>query len=372
MFHLLFIVGLTFLAAGVFIIAFAIPIRETTLGSALLIVGSVAMTGGLIAVGLAATVSELQRLIGTLKARSPAMPRPLRPTERKEGEKRPAMPRMQFPPRPGTETTQSSPTKPAPVANPPQPSPMSHGLAQAGVAPRGPEFLPLQPPQTETLGQPSAAFRQPGPEWMRQAIAEIDEAPKLGAVGGRTESLAPVTGVQENWPHPPSLLQGASDAGERGAAPVVAAPQPRAGEIPSQASIFDQVWPAERRKPVAQTAERGIGASPDQLLQPPDTRAPDPRPAPAPPFATAPRAVAAAPPAAGPLAAGPPSPAAFSPSLAPVRGEARPLSILKSGVIEEMAYTLFSDGSIEAQMPDGTMRFSSVDALRHHLEKSET
>jgi hypothetical protein len=47
------------------------------------------------------------------------------------------------------------------------------------------------------------------------------------------------------------------------------------------------------------------------------------------------------------------------------------LSILKSGVIDEMAYTLFTDGSIEAQMPDGTMRFSSIEDLRRHLDQHD-
>jgi hypothetical protein len=40
-------------------------------------------------------------------------------------------------------------------------------------------------------------------------------------------------------------------------------------------------------------------------------------------------------------------------------------------VIDEMAYTLFTDGSIEAQMPDGTMRFSSIEELRRHLDQNE-
>jgi hypothetical protein len=35
-----------------------------------------------------------------------------------------------------------------------------------------------------------------------------------------------------------------------------------------------------------------------------------------------------------------------------------------------MAYTLYVDGSIEAELPQGTVRFASVDALRAHLEKS--
>ena len=54
----------------------------------------------------------------------------------------------------------------------------------------------------------------------------------------------------------------------------------------------------------------------------------------------------------------------------PLRPEPRPVSVLKSGVIDEMAYTLFTDGSIEAQMPDGTMRFASIEELRRHLEQN--
>ena len=45
----------------------------------------------------------------------------------------------------------------------------------------------------------------------------------------------------------------------------------------------------------------------------------------------------------------------------------RPAEILKSGVIDGMAYTLYTDGSIEAQLPQGTLRFASIDDLRAHL-----
>ena len=47
---------------------------------------------------------------------------------------------------------------------------------------------------------------------------------------------------------------------------------------------------------------------------------------------------------------------------------AAPVSVLKSGVVEGMAYTLYSDGSIEAQLPQGMMRFGSIAELRHHIE----
>jgi hypothetical protein len=45
------------------------------------------------------------------------------------------------------------------------------------------------------------------------------------------------------------------------------------------------------------------------------------------------------------------------------------VTVLKSGVVDGMAYSLYSDGSIEAQMPEGMMRFASIDELRAHLEQ---
>jgi len=45
------------------------------------------------------------------------------------------------------------------------------------------------------------------------------------------------------------------------------------------------------------------------------------------------------------------------------------VNIIKSGVVDGMAYSLFSDGSIEAQMPEGMMRFGSIDELRAHLDQ---
>jgi len=47
-----------------------------------------------------------------------------------------------------------------------------------------------------------------------------------------------------------------------------------------------------------------------------------------------------------------------------------PISVLRSGVVDGMAYTLYSDGSIEAQLPQGILRFGSITELRHHLEQS--
>jgi hypothetical protein len=56
-------------------------------------------------------------------------------------------------------------------------------------------------------------------------------------------------------------------------------------------------------------------------------------------------------------------------SPAPRKEEPPAVTILKSGVVDGMAYSLYSDGSIEAQMPEGMMRFASIDELRAHLDQ---
>jgi hypothetical protein len=54
----------------------------------------------------------------------------------------------------------------------------------------------------------------------------------------------------------------------------------------------------------------------------------------------------------------------------PAHAEDQPeVTVLKSGVVDGMAYSLYSDGSIEAQMPEGMMRFASIDELRAHLDQ---
>jgi len=48
----------------------------------------------------------------------------------------------------------------------------------------------------------------------------------------------------------------------------------------------------------------------------------------------------------------------------------RAVAILKSGVVDGMGYTLYVDGSIEAELPQGTLRFASINELRGHLAKN--
>jgi hypothetical protein len=101
-----------------------------------------------------------------------------------------------------------------------------------------------------------------------------------------------------------------------------------AGDVPPPA--FDDAWPkSERSRPVDPSAQRRAGRNPSTFGEPAAARQP------------------AVPPA-----------------------EDQPaVTVLKSGVVDGMAYSLYSDGSIEAQMPEGMMRFASIGELRAHLDQ---
>lgn len=45
-------------------------------------------------------------------------------------------------------------------------------------------------------------------------------------------------------------------------------------------------------------------------------------------------------------------------------------SVVRSGIIGGMAYTLYSDGSIEAELPIGTVRFNSLSELQEHVKRA--
>jgi len=118
-------------------------------------------------------------------------------------------------------------------------------------------------------------------------------------------------------------------AGEPQSTAPAALPVQEGTEVPPP--TFDNAWPRSERS-----------RSADPLLQRRPGRSP-PSSGEAPPVARQP------PPAA---------PAEDQPAV----------TVLKSGVVDGMAYSLYSDGSIEAQMPEGMMRFASIDELRAHLD----
>lgn len=144
--------------------------------------------------------------------------------------------------------------------------------------------------------------------------------------------------VQTNSAPPRLNGAGYGKTAQRVAASGASAPRRLQSQAP-KGSLFDSLWPK---------AQRG---------------SPEPPPPPA-------LQAVAPPPAASP----PPEAAAQMtiPQLAhaPQEAAAAAVSILKSGVVEGMAYTLYSDGSIEAQLPGGTLRFGSITELRNHIEQN--
>jgi hypothetical protein len=131
--------------------------------------------------------------------------------------------------------------------------------------------------------------------------------------------------------------------------PVAAEPHPvpsaqppvaKASEAPSPAT-FNDTWPKPERPP-ERAPERGVERPRASEAQRRSARNPN--------YATN----------------GSAAPDRHAP---PARAEEPPaVTVLKSGVVDGMAYSLYSDGSIEAQMPEGMMRFASIDELRAHLD----
>lgn len=67
-----------------------------------------------------------------------------------------------------------------------------------------------------------------------------------------------------------------------------------------------------------------------------------------------------------PAPAGPPPPVRPQPGSAPVPNGAA-ATVYRSGVIDGMAYSLFMDGSIEAELPTGRVKFATIDELQQYL-----
>ena len=113
---------------------------------------------------------------------------------------------------------------------------------------------------------------------------------------------------------------------------------------------------------------RGGSSSPARAAPAPPPMKTEPEPASPPPVDLAPltRLPDAAPPAA-PVA--PPARPAAKPAPAP--GSAA-TTVYRSGVIEGMGYSLFMDGSIEAELPTGKIRFATIDELQQYLTSRKT
>jgi len=168
----------------------------------------------------------------------------------------------------------------------------------------------------------------------------------------------------------------------------VPVPMPRAPEPRVQASEFDLPHPPRAPMHVEEQEDvplspraptRGAPPAPEPAA-PTGWRPPrpsvEPQPKPEPRRPAAPQHGADTPLEAGWPGRKPAAPARREPVVEPVADapaeapKPEPVSILKSGVVDGMAYTLYTDGSIEAELAQGVVRFGSIEELRNHLEKS--
>ncbi len=153
-------------------------------------------------------------------------------------------------------------------------------------------------------------------------------------------------------PLPPVAAVGRDDP-----APRAARGGPAAARRPSLLSS----WFGGARQPAdgpakAPAAPADVPAAPPVDLAPLARVPEEPRVAMPPPIVVAPK------PAAPPLRPPPKPPAPQPPAAATAE-----TTVYKSGVIDGMAYTLFMDGSIEADLPQGRVRFASIDDLQKYL-----
>jgi hypothetical protein len=173
------------------------------------------------------------------------------------------------------------------------------------------------------------------PETPMAPPADTGEHPAQSFAPTLRNPEAPPLTVDEEVSLSPSV-NGSGAAKPRDAAlfepPWRAPAQPPPREVPG--TNFDAMWPPAESKPPR--GPMGSAAPPTPRPEQPPREPVAPPEIPEPPAASQPRAVA----------------------------------ILKSGVVDGMGYTLYVDGSIEAELPQGTLRFASIEELRSHLEKN--
>jgi hypothetical protein len=304
---LLYVVGAIATMLGVAMIGYGIPINEFSFGNTLIIAGTTAAAGGLVIIGIAAAVGRLQRIAEALTTGVPVRSgRPLEMFEPPGGSRAPAG-KVPFPPRPKSESGVHEPQLSLDA-------PAADDMAVASRATptlRNPDMPAVEVGEYRVEEYEEDVLLSPQQPVPAPASSDHGKPVPTRPVGGDTFPIAekrPESGFDAAW----RFAQPASHPPER---------QP-------QTDYFDAMWPAE-----AKPAKRPVVDEPK----------PEPPPS----------AKASAPQAPNSYPASEP-----------------PAAILKSGVVDGMGYTLYVDGSIEAELPQGTLRFASINELRDHLAKN--
>jgi hypothetical protein len=188
---------------------------------------------------------------------------------------------------------------------------------------------PEPPAETAAEERPAASaaptLRNPD---MPVAVVEEIEIKEYADVSLSPQQ--PVAAPAPVEPAPPPVSAYASPIADKEPEPVFdppwrSAPSPQ--ERRSQANYFDAMWPEESRPAKRPFSEEAKPEPPPPPMAAPEAPMPQPE-------------------------------------------DELPVTILKSGVVDGMGYTLYVDGSIEAELPQGTLRFASINELREHLAKS--
>ena len=341
---ILLILGIVVAAAGVATIGFGIPINEFTLGTTLIIAGTSALTGGLILIGLSAVVSELGRLAEALRTRPVGRPA-ARPAEALEPVLAPAAAVIAAA-APAASIRQPQPN----VAMPQRPRPEApvREARPSEPYPSGPSAVEVSAAAIERLRSSISRTERSGAD--SPAVADIEEVPPLSPNGaGYHQAQQPRPPSVEAPPAEPKVTAedraagGSVDASKASRLDFLFRSRPGARPAPQPQpppENFDSFWPADGRpgrstdaepQPRADEVERQTDYLPTDYLPAQERPAPDRRSEPA---------------------------------------LAEAAAILKSGVVDGMAYTLYADGSIEAKLPHGTVRFGSIAELRAHIENN--
>jgi hypothetical protein len=306
---ILLVLGILVTAAGGALIGFGLPVKELAFGATQVLAGAIAVVGGLLLIGLAVVARELARLRDTLKVPVRAPHVAIMPAARAEIAAPPA------------ETVAREPIKEA----------LINALKEAEPAPAPPVAAPV--PAVAAASSPTVEASATAIERLRstlvrpdKAVLEAEEAVPLSPngqlVAHRVEPPPP-----QVEPAPRMLSAAAVETREPKLDVLLRPPRPTRPAPPSQQEAFDSLWPRRAREAQADArleVARGLAASS----------------------------------------------VAHAEVTAPATAPERTVAILKSGVVDGMAYTLYADGSIEAQLPQGTVRFGSIAELRAHIESN--
>jgi hypothetical protein len=318
----LYVLGIIVTAAGVAMVGFGIPINEFSLGNTLLISGTTALVGGLVLIALGAAVRQLCRIAEILMARpAPRVARPLDTFDSvMSGNSRPSPVRIPFPPKPSSEGRGPAPVEPRLAAIP------SIDDSKDAALDRPRSSFPLMPNAPEPFAERDETPLSPRAP---AADARLDVT-EIRAEAGYRDMTAGLTGSSDTEVLPISRL----DVSLRPAPP---------SDIAPRTELFESLWPTDRRPSKAPIPEV------------------EPKPAMT-DIATGNKADRGE--------AHKQDEKAGERKQNEVAAEPHVVSILKSGIIDGMAYTLYSDGAIEAELPQGTVRFGSITELRSYLETS--